>query len=274
MDTLAHFLKSNTEGDLVPWSTAEKAVEDFNLSHHEVEENILRLNLLPKRYQRNRNTIQIEQQKILFNSMAAVAGCGGLGGYITEELARIGIGHITVIDPDVFEEHNLNRQLFSSIDLLGRLKTEVAAERIHDINPAVEVKSVSAAFSKENGRDLLKGADIVIDALDSIETMFELAEVCRLLDIPLVHGSAAGWFGQIAVQFPGEEILPRIYRDKLKKGVEEELGNVSFGPAVIAGLEVAETAKLLLNRTSRLRGKLLVVDLLEMQFTEISLDMD
>jgi molybdopterin/thiamine biosynthesis adenylyltransferase len=271
VDELSGWLKSSAENDLVPWNKSREAARRFNLTHHEIEKKILELNLLPKRYQRNRNTIQIEQQKILFNSKVAVVGCGGLGGYVIEELSRLGVGHIVAIDPDVFEEHNLNRQVFSSINVLGKSKVDVIEERVFEINPAVKITPIHTPFSKENGRELLNGADVVVDALDSIKVRFELSEICQQLEIPLVHGSVAGWFGQLAIQFPGEEILQKIYGDKSKKGVEAKSGNVSFGSPVIASLEAAETVKILLNYKSGLKGKILLVDLLEMTFTELSL---
>ena len=271
MEELNRYLKSNADDGLVSWNISEEASNRFDLSHYEIEKKILGLNLMPKRYQRNGNTIQIKQQKRLFDSKVAVIGCGGLGGYIIEELARIGVGHIIVIDPDRFEEHNLNRQIFSTTDVLGKLKVKVVKQRIHNINPAVKITSVPIPFSKENGRDLVKGTDAVVDALDSIKTRFDLSDICHHMEIPLVHGSVAGWYGQLAVQFPGEEILHHIYGDKLKKGVEEELGNISFAPAVIASLEVAETVKILLNYKSSLKGRILLVDLQEMTFTEFSL---
>ena len=101
--------------------------------------------------------VSTPQQLQLFRSKVAVVGSGGLGGYILEQLARLGVGQIVAIDDDVFEENNLNRQLLSTPAHLGRVKVEVAAERIADVNPAVTLTPVRARFGRDNGAALLAG---------------------------------------------------------------------------------------------------------------------
>ena len=110
---------------LVSLSTQLEAARLFSLGLNQVDKIALSHNLLPSRYQRNRSMISIEQQLALLLSKVAVIGCGGLGGYIIEELARLGVGTIVVVDPDMFEEHNLNRQLLCTQELLGRKKVDV-----------------------------------------------------------------------------------------------------------------------------------------------------
>src|SRR6185369_6056344 len=230
---------------------------------------------LPARYQRNRKAMSISDQLTLFRSSVAVIGCGGLGGYVVEELARMGVGRIVVIDPDVFEEHNLNRQLFSSPANLGTAKVNAAFARINEINPAVTLVPIQEAFSLENGAGLLGGCLLAIDALDTIKVRLELAEVCSMLNIPLVHGAIAGWFGHVATQFPGDDTLQTIYRSwKAGKGIEETLGNPSFTPALVASLEVAEVCKLLLGQGTPLRGRQLMIDLLSMEMHVIDIHED
>jgi len=188
-----------------------------------------------------------------------------------EELARLGVGRIVVIDPDLFEEHNLNRQLFSSPANLGTAKVEAAFKRIGEINPAVTLVPIQAAFSPENGVELLGGCQIVVDALDSIQVRLELADVCTAMNIPLVHGAIAGWFGHVTTLFPGDNSLQTIYRSwKSGKGVEQTLGNPSFTPAVVASLEVAEVCKLLLGQGTPLRGRQLMIDLFSMEMHTIN----
>jgi molybdopterin/thiamine biosynthesis adenylyltransferase len=208
----------------------------------------------------------VSDQLTLFHSSVAVVGCGGLGGYVVEELARLGVGRIVVIDPDVFEEHNLNRQLFSSTANLGCAKVQAAFARIQEINPSVTLVPIQAALSPGNGAELLCGCRVAVDALDTIQVRLELAEVCAELDIPLVHGAIAGWYGHVATQFPGDNTLQTIYRSwKAGKGVEQTLGNPSFTPALVASLEVAEVCKLLIGRGSPLRGRQLMIDLFSME---------
>lgn len=272
MDTLPIFVRDHADGQLLPWKYQVEASERFGLPLAQIEEVALERGILPARYQRNRTIISVSDQLTLFRSSVAVIGCGGLGGYVVEELARLGVGTIVVIDPDVFEEHNLNRQLFSSPANLGTAKVEAAAKRIKEINPAVTLVPVLAAFSPENGAELLAGCRLAVDALDSIQVRLELAEVCTALNIPLVHGAIAGWFGHVTTQFPGDDSVQAIYRSwKSGKGVEQSLGNPSFTPAVVASLEVAEVCKLLLGQGTPLKGRQAIIDLLSMEMHVIDI---
>jgi molybdopterin/thiamine biosynthesis adenylyltransferase len=271
MKKLSDALKHHAEGGLLPLETVRIVAEESDLTIAEIEDAALCSGILPARYARNRNTISIDEQRMLFQSRVAVVGCGGLGGYIIEELARIGVGHITVIDPDSFEEHNLNRQLFSKIDTLGQPKVTIAADRIKEVNPAVTLVPVQDAFTGTNGSGLIGKADVVADALDSISRRLELAEVCEKCGIPLVHGSVGGWYGQVTTQFPGEYTLQKIYsRYGGERGIEKELGNLSFVVPLIASVEVSEIVKILLGVGSTLRGKMLSLNLLDMEFTEVT----
>ena len=205
-------------------------------------------------------------------SSVAVIGCGGLGGYVIEELARLGVGRIDAVDPDVFEEHNLNRQILCTLGNLGQHKVTAAAHRVGDINPAVTLVPHRTAFGTANGRELLAGATVVIDALDNIATRFELVALCRELGIALVHGAIAGWYGQVATQLPGGDIAPFLSRaGEGSKGVETRLGNPSFTPAVVASLQVAEACKVMLSQGVTASGRMLVCNLLELEFEEIRL---
>lgn len=272
METLPVFICDHADGQLFSWKRQIEAVERFGLSVSQVEEVVLEQGILPARYQRNRTIISVHDQLTLFRSRVAVIGCGGLGGYVVEELARLGVGTIVVIDPDVFEEHNLNRQLFSSPGNLGAAKVEAAAKRIGEINPAVTLVPIQVAFSPENGADLFDGCRVVVDALDSIQVRLELADVCTALDIPLVHGAIAGWFGHVTTQLPGDDTVQAIYRSwRAGKGVEQTLGNPSFTPAVIASLEVAEVCKLLLGQGTLLQGRQLMIDLFSMEMHIINI---
>lgn len=269
-EALREFLTCRAEGDLLPWTAQREASERFGRSLAEIEGAALEWELLPGRYRRNRETVSVADQLRLFRSRVGVIGCGGLGGYLIEQLARLGVGTLVLVDPDVFEEHNLNRQLLSSPAHLGSAKVDVARERIAAINPAVTVEPHRTAFSRDNGRELLSGCSAVVDGLDNVLVRRDLAAVCRDLGVPLVHGAIAGWYGQVAVQLPGTD-LSRLLRPTSSsgKGVETKLGNPSFTPAVIASLQTAEVAKLLLGRGKPLSDRALFVDLLDMDFAEI-----
>jgi len=275
MRELVQFLHDRSPDGLLPLSAQIEAAGRYGLTVSRVEEIALTGNILPARYQRNREMISIRQQLTLFRSRVAVLGCGGLGGYIIEELARLGIGGIVAVDPDVFQEHNLNRQLFSTPDRLGEKKVEAAARRVAAVNPAVTLRPVAEALDERNGAELLRGVDVAVDGLDSISVRLLLAETCDTLGIPMVHGAIGGWYGRLATQFPGDRTLQRLYpRNRGLPGIEVNLGNPSFTPAVIAGFEVAEVVKILLNIGEPVRNRCLSIDLYHLAMDEISLSGD
>lgn len=267
MTELESFLRGEAKGDLVPWAAQQAAAGRHGLSLAQVESAILEAGLLPLRYARNRQTLSTAQQRRLFNSRVVIVGCGGLGGYLIEELARLGVGTLDLIDPDLFEEHNLNRQLLSSPALLGAPKAEAALRRVAEVNPAVTARAHRVALGAQNAAPLLRGADAVADGLDDLNARRALAVSCRALGIPLVHGAIAGWYGQVATQLPGEDLSPLLgVAGGDGKGVERGLGNPAFTPAVVASLQAAELAKVLTQSGRPLSKRALMVDLSEMQF--------
>jgi molybdopterin-synthase adenylyltransferase len=270
MNEMVDFLQQRSASGLLPFPAQREAAERFAVKLSVVEEAALENGLLPARYQRNRNMISLPQQLQLFRSRVAIIGCGGLGGYMVEELARLGVGTIVALDPDIFEEHNLNRQILSSPANLGRPKVEAAALRVAEINPAVSLVPIHAAYAPENGPLYLRGCHVIVDALDSIPTRLALASTCTELGIPMVHGAIGGWYGQVATQFPGDDTIQRLYSRWVSgKGVEQELGNPSFTPAAVASLEAAEVCKILLGQGETLRFRKLVINLLDMEFEEV-----
>jgi molybdopterin/thiamine biosynthesis adenylyltransferase len=217
------------------------------------------------RYDRNGIFTEEEIQR-LGKVKVCIIGCGGLGGYILEMMARIGIGHITVIDGDVFNVSNLNRQILSTETNIGQSKVNSAKERMTIVNSEISVSYIDEYLNEDNAQRLLEGHDLVMDALDSITTRFLLQEACHALGIPFVHGAIAGWYGQVSVVFPGDKTLDLIYVSRQGEGVEKKIGNPSFTPSTIASIQVSEGLKVLLNKGEILRGKLLYVDLLQNEF--------
>lgn len=226
---------------------------------------------MKERYKRNISSLSQEESDKLRDFKVCVVGCGGLGGYIIEMLARLGIGYITAVDYDKFEESNLNRQILSKESLLGNSKSKAAKDRVKEINSDVLVNIIDEKLSDINCLDIIKDHDIVVDALDSIKTRFILQEKCEELNIPLVHGAIGGWFGQVSTIFPGDNILDIVYKNNQDKGIENTLGNPSFIPANIASVQVSEVIKVLLNKGSILRNKLLIVDLLNNDYDIIKI---
>lgn len=273
MEALRELLLAEADGDLLPWDVQRAAAERFGLTTAVVEEEALLLGLLPARYRRNRETISVAQQLTLFRSRVAVIGCGGLGGYVIEELARLGVGTLVAVDPDRFEEHNLNRQILSGVAALGRPKVEVAAERVRAINPAVTLRPVAEMLGPGNGAGVLAGAHVVVDAVDSVAGRLGLCALCVVLGVPLVHGAIAGWYGQVATEFPGDGTVAALYGFAgADRGEERRLGNPSFTPAVVASLQAAEVCKLLLGVGEPLRRRAIIVNLLDMSVEEFPFD--
>jgi molybdopterin/thiamine biosynthesis adenylyltransferase len=223
------------------------------------------------RYDRNFKTLTFEENERLGKCRVCVIGCGGLGGYIIEMLGRIGVGYITAVDKDVFEESNLNRQILSDVPSLGKSKAQKAKERMKDVNPLIVVNSIEDGFCSENAENILKGHDVIVDALDNVETRLLLQQKAEELRIPLVHGAIAGWYAQVTTVFPGDRTLDLIYRNKNLKGAEKELGNPSFTPALAASIQVSEVIKILIGRGDLLRKKLLFINLFEQEFEIIDL---
>jgi len=218
------------------------------------------------RYDRNMNTFSPEENLKFKEFRVCVIGCGGLGGYVIEMLGRLGIGVITAVDGDVFEDSNLNRQLLSSEKWIGREKALAAKARMEEVNSEVVVHPIVLMLKQENCLELIKGHDIVVDALDNTLSRKILAKGCSELEIPLIHGAIAGWYGQVSTILPGDNTMERLYHGGEDHGVETELGNPAFTPALVASIQVAEVTKVLFGKGELLQNRLLTLDLLTHEY--------
>ncbi|MBQ9020392.1 MAG: HesA/MoeB/ThiF family protein [Eggerthellaceae bacterium] len=216
------------------------------------------------RYNRNFESISEAEQATLASAHVVVVGCGGLGGAVSEMLARVGVGHMRVVDADVFEESNLNRQLMATEDKLGKPKAQAAQERIARVNSAVEVDAREVFLDENNASQLLEGMDCVVDCLDSVGSRLWMAHAALHLGIPVVHGAIAGWFGQVCTVVPGDPSFATIYGaiEEGGEGVQKQLGNLVQTAWGTASFQVAEVLKVLLGRDGVLRNRLLMIDFL------------
>ncbi|PAB59867.1 HesA/MoeB/ThiF family protein [Anaeromicrobium sediminis] len=224
-----------------------------------------------ERYERNMSMLSEDENKKLSSFKVCVVGSGGLGGYVIEMLGRLGIGHITAVDSDVFDETNLNRQILSTKNTIGKSKVMVAKERMDEVNDTITLNPIYKRLDGKNGEEILKGHDLVIDALDSIDTRLLLQHICKELGIPLIHGAIAGWYGQVCTILPGDDTLNIIYK-KSGNGLEKKIGNPSFTPALVASIQVSEALKVLMNKGELIRKKLLYIDLLENEYITLNLE--
>ena len=217
---------------------------------------------MERRYERNTGTISKSEQRLLREKRVCVIGCGGLGGGVIENLVRAGVGSITAVDGDVFDETNLNRQVLSNEGNIGKSKAGEAAAQMALINAETKITPVNAFVCRENICEIISGHDVVVDALDNAEVRKLTEAACEEKNIPLVHGAVAGWSGQVAVIMPGDRLLEKIYGEDEAEGEECQTGNLSFTPAAVSALEAAETIKLLTGKGGVLKDRLLMMDLL------------
>jgi len=223
------------------------------------------------RYSRNMNMLSKEENEKLKNFNVCVIGCGGLGGYILEFLARLGIGHLRAVDGDVIEISNLNRQILALESNIGTQKTEALGKRMRQVNAHIKLDVISEFLNEKNAPDIISGHDVIVDALDNLSVRKTLQRHCREQNIPLVHGAIAGWYGQVCTIFPGDDTLDRIYPKDTDSGIETDLGNPSFTPALVASVQVSEVLKVLLERGDILRNKMLSINLYDHEYEVISL---
>lgn len=217
-------------------------------------------------FTRNQGALTDEQQQLLQQKRVAIIGCGGLGGYVIEELVRIGLGQFHLFDPDVFAPSNCNRQLNALGPTLGRNKAEVAAERAGAIHPHCTVTAFAADFRAVPEAEGF-ACDVVVDCLDDVTARRDLASLCSRLRLPLIHGAVNGWYGQVGVQLPGDDLIDRLYPLRPQQPVALPPPSVlSFTVAVVASLQAAETVKLLLDLWSPLTNTWMHIDLKEGDF--------
>ncbi len=256
---------------IAPLDLCRNVASAFGSKLIDVEIEALRNGICPSRYRRNIGTIGIEGQAKLLSSKAAVIGCGGLGGWIIEMLARAGVGEIVMVDADVFDDSNLNRQLFSTEANIGEPKAIAAAKRVRDVNSAVRAAPIIDSLNEKNAAEILYGSDVVLDALDNNISRRKVFEACSDMRIPFVHGAIGGMFGQLGVFYQGDR--PLWEKDDVQNtGLETETGNPPFTPAFVAALEVSEALKILTGTGDGIKGELLWFDLKTMELHKIKIN--
>ena len=217
------------------------------------------------RYARNIPALTEEECALLRQKRVLVVGCGGLGGHIIDQLSRIGIGSLRVVDGDVFEPSNLNRQLLSDVPHLGISKVKAAADHVVRVNPDVSVEAVEEFLTGSNAAALLAGCDVVMDALDNIQSRKILAAACETAKIPYIYGAISGWVAQAAVSMPGDHLIDTLYPEKIEI---KDKSVLSFTPSLCASMQVALCVKLLVGRGVE-TGTIYYFDLLNQEFETI-----
>ncbi len=229
------------------------------------EKKVFKSGFTPLRFKRNQNSISQKEQFKLFKSHVAVVGCGGLGGSVSELLARVGVGKLTLIDSDRFCEHNLNRQNFSSIKNLHVKKVSVLKKELLRINPALKIKKHFKHLHVENIDKLLSKCDVVIDCVDDIKTKKLLSTWSEKNDKHFVHGAIGGKTLQVSTC----KNLSSIYKDD-KSGVESVCGNLVFVAQNCASLQALLCINTLLEKNFSF-DELLFCDLNDFEFVKLPL---
>jgi molybdopterin/thiamine biosynthesis adenylyltransferase len=205
-------------------------------------------------------------QEKLKRSHVVVTGLGGLGCAASLYLTCAGIGHVTLIDCDRVELSNLNRQVLHYDEDIGERKPFSAAEKLVKLNSSIEVTPVFRKITTRNARELIKGANLVIDGLDNLQTRLIVNKACVAEGIAFIHGGVYGLFGEVTTILPGRTpclacIFPEFPHGKL------ELPVFGVTPSLIAILQVTEAIKLLAGFGSLLTGKMLYFNGDTMDFT-------
>jgi adenylyltransferase/sulfurtransferase len=194
-----------------------------------------------------------------------VAGAGGLGSPASIYLAVAGVGHIRICDDDVPELSNLNRQILHSDLRIGMNKAESAKMTLSELNPSIEIEPIGTHIEADNVDDLVGHAEIILDCMDNFPTRFVLNECARRKGIPFVHGSIWGLEGRLTfIHSPQTPCLQCIFRDAPPREVFPVLGAT---PGTIGCLQAMETLKYLTGVGETLKGKLLVWNGTQMDFT-------
>jgi len=233
-----------------------------------------------ERYKRHLSLTDVgpEGQRALLDSRVLVVGAGGLGSPALFYLAAAGVGTLGIVDPDVVDASNLQRQILYGSSDVGRLKLEVARERIAQLNPDVQVVTYPEKLEAKNARAILEGYSVVLDGTDTFPSRYLSNDLCVWLGKPLVYGSVMRFEGQVSVF---DAARGPCYRCLFPEPPPAELapncadaGVLGVLPGTIGLLQATEVLKLLLGRGEPLIGRLLAYDALSLQFREFRLDRD
>jgi adenylyltransferase/sulfurtransferase len=216
-------------------------------------------------------------QRKLLNSSVLLVGAGGLGSPAALYLAAAGVGRLGIIDADVVDMSNLQRQILHHVDDVGRPKVQSAVESIAQLNPDVKVEPFQAVLSSENAKEIISQYDIVVNGCDNFPTRYLVNDCCVLLKKPLVDGSIFKFEGQVTVFRPGVGCYRCLYPAPPPPGAVPscaEAGVLGVLCGIVASIQGIEAIKLLLGLGESLAGRLLFFDALAMEFRQVKLRRD
>jgi adenylyltransferase/sulfurtransferase len=219
-------------------------------------------------------------QKLLMGSSAVIAGCGGLGSVLANNLARAGVGRLRIIDKDIVEESNLQRQLlFSEEDVKNRSpKAIAAAKRLKKINSGIEIEAVYEEIDRSNINELIQGFDLVLDGTDNFPTRYLVNRACIEASIPFIYGAVAASFGMVFNVLPGEGKCLQCLFPQEPKGENvlncNTVGIINTAVYIIASIQSTEAFKFLTgNKKDMIRG-LINIDIWDLSLDIIKMKLD
>ena len=232
------------------------------------------------RYQRHLSLpeVGVEGQSKLLASKVLLLGAGGLGSPAAMYLAAAGVGTIGIVDMDVVDASNLQRQILHNIDRVGDRKVDSAKKTLTMLNPDVDVVTYDTRLCAENVIEILSGYDVVVDGADNFPSRYLLNDASVKLGIPVVHGSIFRFEGMVSVFHP---VLSPTYRHMVPEPPPSELapscseaGVLGVLPGIVGSIQALEALKILLNLGESLIGKILAIDTTEMTFRTFKLQRD
>ncbi len=219
-----------------------------------------------------------EGQAKLLDAKVLMVGAGGLGSPSAFYLAAAGVGTMGIIDPDVVDLSNLQRQILHTNDRIGQPKTDSAKQTLQALNPDVRVITYQKKLASENVLEIIKDYDIIVDGCDNFPTRYLVNDACVMVNKPNVHGSVFQFDGQVSVFYPGKGPCYRcLYPEPPPPGMAPscaEAGVLGVLPGLIGTIQALETIKLILEKGDPLIGKLLCFNTLSMEIITLNLKKD
>ena len=218
--------------------------------------------------------IGYDGQLSLHNAKVCIVGLGGLGSPAALQLAAMGAGHLRLVDYDVVELSNLQRQHLYTTNSVGYPKVEVAAEKLRALNPYIEIEPLPVYVSAYNAEDVISDADLIVDGLDRMSPRYALNRACVKLGIPYVFGAAIMTFGNVSTIIPGETACLECFQRDIDDSMLPTCAVAGIHPSItnlIASIQVSEATRIILGEKPSLANKLLHCDIWHMEFEQIEI---
>ncbi len=218
--------------------------------------------------------IGVAGQRKLKRARVCVVGLGGLGSPLSIQLASMGVGRLRIVDRDVVEMSNLQRQHLYGVDMVGYPKVEAAASRLRRLNPFIEVEPLPLSLNPNNVEKVLQGVDVVVDGLDSMTPRYALNRACVKLGIPYVFGAVITHVGNVSTIIPGETACLECFQGGVDDAALPSCAVVGVNPAIIgivASIQASEAVRVLTGRRPNLANRLLFCDLDDLTFERVEL---